>query len=114
MPAQTRAVEALLDKGGVFDVADAALIETVFVLEKIYKMDRALVRENIFAVTRNKQFMCNKKLFEDCMPLYVSRPTLSIMDCALVVYARLSAARPLHTFDKDLAKHVPEDTKHIS
>ncbi|MBI5470489.1 PIN domain-containing protein [Candidatus Kaiserbacteria bacterium] len=110
VPAQTAAVESLLEKGGIFEVADAALIEMIFVLEKILKMDRSLIQENVFAITRHKQFIINKKLFEKCMPLYCAHKSLSIVDCALVSYARLRKA-PLYTFDKDLIKYAEGDAK---
>ena len=111
VPAQTNAVETLLEKGGVFEVADAALIEMVFVLEKICKMNRSLIQENIFAITRNKQFLCNKELFERCVPIYVAHKSLSIIDCALIAYARLANATPLYTFDKDLILYASGDAK---
>ena len=109
VPAQTRAVESLLTKESVFEVADAALIEMIFVLEKIYKMERPLVMENVLAITRHKQFLCNKKMFEQCLPLYVAHKSLSIIDCALVTYARLQNATPLITFDKDIVKYASGD-----
>lgn len=110
MPAQTETVERLLDKGGMFEVADAALIEMVFVLEKILKMDRTLVQENVFTITRHKQFLANKRLFEQCMPLYSTHPSLSIVDCALASYAHLRKV-PLYTFDKDIIRHASGDAK---
>ncbi len=111
VPAQTQIVESLLEKGGMFEVADAALIEMIFVLEKILKTDRALIQENVFAITRHKQFLTKKKLFERSMPFYVTHPALSIVDCTLLAQARLDKVVPLYTFDKDLAKHGEGDAK---
>lgn len=104
VPSQTQAVERLLSDGGVYEVYDAALIEMVFVLEKILHKDRALIKENVFAITRHKQFRTNKKLFEHCMPLYSTHDDLSIVDCVLVSYAHLQKTAPLYTFDKNLVK----------
>ncbi len=105
VPHQSTAVESLLADGSVFDVADAALLEAVFVLEKFYKMERELIQDNMFTVTRNKQFACNQQLFERCMPLYVSHPSLSITDCILLTQARLNKKTPLYAFDEKLAKY---------
>lgn len=81
-----------------------AIIETVFVLEKLYKMERELIKENILAIIRNPQFITNRTLFENALTIYVNSPKLSITDCSLLVYAELNKATPLYTFDKDLIK----------
>ena len=100
----TQAVETLLAQGKVFEIADAAIIEMIFVLEKVYGFARADVQENTYAIVRHEQFICNKVLFECALPLYVNRDKLSIMDCILLSYARVNNAIPLWTFDRDLAK----------
>ena len=110
VPEQTKVVEKILASGKKFEVADAALIEMVFVLEKIYKMDRELIQENVIGIIRNSLFVCNKQLFERVMPIYVSEPTLSIIDCSLLMYARLNQALPLYTFDKKLVKKSDKDS----
>ena len=110
VPTQTRAIERLLETGEIFEVSDLALIEMVFVLEKILKMDRALIRENVFAITRHRQFLSNKKLFEECMLAYCMHRDLSIVDCALLAHARMRKAT-LFTFDKDIIRHARGDAK---
>ena len=109
IPEQTKAVEKLLTTGRKFEVADAALIEMVFVLEKIYKMDRNLIQENILGIVRNSVFACNKALFENALPIYVSESSLSIIDCSLLTYARLNKALPLYSFDKKLVNKSNND-----
>jgi len=101
---QTRAVERLFAKGDRFEVADATLIELIFVLEKVYGMSRDLIQENVHIITRSSQFNSNHKLFELSLPRYVSEPTLSIIDCVLLDYARLNKTTPLYSFDKQLIK----------
>lgn len=105
----TAAVERLLAGGGMFEVASAAIIEMVYVLEKILHKDRALIQENVFAITRHQQFLTDKKLFEHCMPLYTMHPSLSITDCALLAHARMRKATPLYTFDQKLVRHSDKD-----
>lgn len=109
VPAQTKAAEALLVSGAKYEVADAALIEMVFVLEKIYRMDRVLISENILGIVRNQSFYCNRVLFEQVMPQYVAEPSLSIIDCSLLTYARLNKAVPLYSFDKKLVQKSASD-----
>lgn len=110
VPAQTAAVDKLLRPGCAYEVADVALIEMVFVLEKVYEMDRNLIKENVMGIVRNRSFLCNTNLFERAMPLYVAEPGLSVVDCVLLIYVRLNAALPLYTFDKKLSKASAGDS----
>ena len=109
VPAQTAQIDVLFQGGTIFEVADATLIEMVFVLEKIYGFERSLICENVFAITRNPQCITNRALFEHAMPLYENYTKLSIIDCALLVYTRLNKTTPLYTFDKELIKHSAQD-----
>ena len=109
VPSQTHAVEGILAAGVAFDVSNAALIEMVYVLEKILRKDRMLIQENVSAITRDKRFLTSKKLFAECMPLYVEHPSLSMVDCVLLTEARLRKAIPLYTFDQKLVQHSNED-----
>jgi uncharacterized protein len=104
VPKQTAAVESLLKKNSVFDVSDIAIIEMVFVLEKVYHLPRPLVADNIYTIIRHSHINCNRKLFTLVLPLYLENSKLSIVDCALTKYAELNKATPLYTFDADLAK----------
>ena len=102
IPEQATLVKKLLAKRARFEVADLAITEMAFVLERVYKMERRMVVEFLSVIIRHPQFICNKNLFERILPLYLSEPTLSINDCALLEYARLNKAVPLYTFDKKL------------
>ncbi len=111
IPEQTKSVKKLLAKKSRFEVADLALTEMAFVLERVYKMERRMVVEFLSVIIRHPQFICNKNLFERVLPLYISEPTLSINDCALLWYARLNNATPLYSFDKKLVNKSEGDAK---
>ncbi|MBP9749796.1 MAG: PIN domain-containing protein [Candidatus Pacebacteria bacterium] len=113
VPAQTRAVEALLKRGGIYHIEDVALVEMVFVLEKLYRMPRDMVVDNVLAVINHEQFVTSERLFELALPMYVAQPSLSFMDCMLLAYARFGQRTPLHTFDKALVKHAKGDAKSV-
>jgi predicted nucleic-acid-binding protein len=49
VPEQTEAISRLLDSPEIFAVADAAIIEAVFVLEKIKKIERELIHKAVLA-----------------------------------------------------------------
>lgn len=111
IPTQAEAVEKLLKPGSLFDVSDITIIEMIFVLEKIYKLPRTLIQENIFTIINHPSITCNRKLFSQTLPLYTGNPKLSIIDCALTKYAELSKAIPLYTFDTALAKTCTTTTQ---
>jgi len=111
IPEQSLTVEKLLASGEVFEIADAALFEMIFVLEKLYRLNREQVAKSVLAIVRNTQFNCNRRLFELIMPLYIEAPKLSIIDCALHQYAKLNNTTPLFTFDITLHRSCRDSTK---
>lgn len=114
VPEQSKIIKALLNAKTKYQVADPALIEMVFVLEKVYQLERPYIVDNIMFIVRHPQFICNRTLFETIVPVYLFEPALSITDCALLGYARLNNATPLYTFDKKLVAKSEGDAKHPS
>ena len=106
IPEQAALVTDLINSGERFAVADAALIETVFVLEKLKKISRETIEKAIVAVIGNNAILCNRELFMEILPIYTSHPKLSFADCYLEVLARKTGATPLLTFDKKLASQL--------
>lgn len=104
IPPQHEAVKALLVKAsGQLAVADTAIIELVFVLERYYGFSRQQAKEAVIGLMQLKEINCNRTLFEKALPIYLSHPALSFEDCCLSAYATLNEAEPLWTFDKKLA-----------
>ena len=108
VPEQTTLVTALINSGASIVVADVALIETVFVLEKLKKISRETISEAVMAVIRKDAILCNRELFGEILPVYTSHPKLSFVDCYLEALARKSANAPLLTFDKKVANQLPD------
>jgi len=88
-------------------VADTALIEACFVMERAYSMNREHIGMAILGFMSLQQVNCNRMLFDRALMLFQSHPALSMEDCCLAVYAELNDAEPLYTFDKKLAKQSP-------
>ena len=107
VPEQTALVSALITSSESIAVADAALIETVFVLEKIKKISRETIAKAVAAVTGTDTIRCNRELFMEVLPIYTSHPKLSFVDCYLVVLSQKNGEAPLLTFDQKLAKQLP-------
>ena len=89
-----------------FAVADVALIEVGFVLERFYHFDRTQIVEVITAFMLQSQINCNRVLFDRALEIFQSHPALNLEDCCLAVYSELNNAAPLYTLDKKLAKQV--------
>jgi len=107
IPEQTALVTALVNSGESLVVADAALIETVFVLEKLKKISRETIEKTIMAIIGKNTIQCNRELFNEVLPIYASHPKLSFADCYLAILAQKTGAAPLLTFDKKLANQLP-------
>ncbi|MDR0476036.1 MAG: PIN domain-containing protein [Treponema sp.] len=106
IPEQTALVTALVDSGETLAVADVALIETVFVLEKLKKISRETIKKAVTAVIGTETILCNRELFIEILPIYTGHSRLSFVDCYLEVLARSTGAAPLLTFDKKLANQL--------
>ncbi len=108
IPSQHEAVKALLvSANGQFAVADIAIIELVFVLERYYGFSRQQASEALTGLMQLKEINCNRTLFEKALPIYLNHSALSFEDCCLSNYAALNGAEPLWTFDKKLATQAP-------
>ena len=106
IPEQSALVTTLVNSGESFAVADVALIETVFVLEKLKKISRETIEKAIMAIIENDSILCNGELFIEILPMYAKHPKLSFVDCYLEALARKTESSPLLTFDQKLANQL--------
>ncbi len=111
IPEQHKAIKKLVSQArGQFNVADTAIIELAFVLERHYDFSRQQVKEAITGLTQLKEISCNHILCDHALLLYIAHPALSFEDCCLSSYAALNQAEPLWTFDKKLARQAVNAT----
>ena len=106
VPEQTDIITSIINSEESLAVADAALIETVFVLEKIKKISRETIEKAVLAVFEKDNIRCNRELFIEILPTYIRCPKLSFVDCYLEVFARRTGAVPLLTFDKKMGNQL--------
>ena len=106
MPKQTALVSALFSSGKSLAVADVALIETIFVLEKIKKISRKTIEKAVLAIIGKETIFCSRDLFIETLSVYTAHPKLSLVDCYLETSARRTKAVPLLTFDQKLANQL--------
>lgn len=88
----------------VYDVADLAITEAVYVMQNQYGLSREKIVDGVRRLLWFPGVNYNRNLFDKVFPMYVENPKLSFNDCCLVAYAELNEAEPLWTFDQALAK----------
>jgi predicted nucleic acid-binding protein len=106
VPEQFAAVDRLLADGGQYRLADVAMVEVGFVLERVLQLSRALVADNLAAVLAVASIEVDRPLWHRAIAEYRSHPKLSIADCYLATQAGSTGQAPLYTFDRKLANQL--------
>jgi Predicted nucleic-acid-binding protein, contains PIN domain len=106
VPEQTTIIANVINSEKDLAVADAALIEMVFVLEKIKKISRETIEKAVLAIFEKDNIQCNRGLFIETLSVYTRYPKLSFVDCYLDVFARSTETAPLLTFDKKMGSQL--------
>lgn len=107
-PSQSEAIARAVESCQQVHIADLAISESVFVLTNYYHLERRAVAAFFATIFSDAAFHCNRMLFEKAFSYFVAHPALSFEDCCLAVYAELSGATPLLTFDRKLAHQLPQ------
>lgn len=106
VPAQAAAAETLLTNGEQHFIPDAALIETVFVLDKVCQLSRSTVVASVELIMGVSQLSLDRPLWRTALDDYLTHPKLSISDTFLTAVANATRKLPLYTFDKKLANQL--------
>jgi predicted nucleic-acid-binding protein len=106
VPEHTAIITDIINSEENLAIADAALIETVFVLEKVKKISRETIEKAVLAIFEKGNILCNRGLFIEVLSIYTSHPKLSFVDCYLEVFARNTGETPLLTFDKKMGNQL--------
>lgn len=106
VPAQTERADALLASGRQFTVDDVAIIEVVFVLERVMRLRRATVADAVNTVISRAALDLDRDRWRAVVTDYVAHPKLSVADIYLARRAAEREAAPLYTFDKKLASQL--------
>lgn len=109
-PEQTPIITDIINAEDNLVIADAAIIETVFVLEKVKKIERSTIEKAMHTLFERINISCNKELFAETLSIWAKHPKLSFVDCYLEAYVRKTGDTPLLTFDKKMGKQL-ESTK---
>ena len=84
-------------------VADVVVAECVFVLEKVYKLDRKEIATLLVNFLDLETVSFNESLIENTFGLYAESAILSFVDCYSIIEATL-ASNSLVTFDQAIIK----------
>ncbi len=103
-PAQHEAARRLL-ASGEFVVPDVAVIETCFVLGRIYRLGRDQQVHAMLGFLAQPNIHTDLARFVGVFANYVGHPKLSLENCYLVAVAN-DDGPPLFTFDRKLAGQV--------
>ena len=80
---------------------DFVFAETVFVLDKVYRVERAKIAELLTRIVNLKGMRnSNKTLFSRALEIYRARK-VDMVDCLLIAYAALHDVETV-SFDRDL------------
>jgi predicted nucleic acid-binding protein len=97
---------ALLRSSARLAVDDAALIEAVFVLERVLKLQRRTVAAAVAELMAQPAIDMDRTAWAEILEGYESHPKLSVVDVYLERRARHRGALPLYTFDARLAAEL--------
>ena len=90
---------------GPLIVDESVLVETCWVLESSYKMDRSVVAEILQAVLQTEELIAwDPPVAEQALRLAQQHPRLGIVDC--IVAARALDGDVVLTFDRRLARTI--------
>lgn len=106
LPEQAARADVLVASGEQLVVDDVALIEVVFVLERVLRLTRASVVEAVLTVLSAAVFDLDRDRWRAVTDEYLAHPKLSVADIYLARRARERDATPLYTFDAKLAAQL--------
>lgn len=100
----------LRDSSSIHYISNQAILECIYVLEITSKIPRVAVVDmlNFFLTRYSDRLIYDHALTSLAFPYYLSHPKLSWADCALAAEAEITHHEPLWTFDKKLARQLPQ------
>ena len=107
VPELTQAAGQVLTQFPRCVVPDVALVESVYVLERVMRLPRGTTGQLVEALLAEANIEADRETWAAAIAAYQAHPKLSIIDCFLSAQASHSGRVPLYTFDQKLAKQMP-------
>ncbi len=96
-------IEKALQNGTVFFIPSIVVIEMVYVLERVYGLSKAQVREMVESLLSLPVEIENLDVFLKALALY-KEENLKFGDALILAYAQVKDIKPIYTFDRDFRK----------
>lgn len=101
--AQVHAAERFVEKGAW--VSHLALVETVWVLDAVYRRSAGEIAIAIELLLNHRELtLQDPDVVADALEKFRLRPTVGFSDCLMLEIARRAGHLPLGTFDRNLGK----------
>ena len=107
-PKQVAQIQALLAQYEDVSLPDQAIIEAVYILGGLEGLSRHDITRILRTVLDNQRLHTNAAVFYRVLEHYQELPAVSFTDMYLEATAYFSGQIPLFTFDKKLARQLPE------
>jgi predicted nucleic-acid-binding protein len=102
-PRQVAAAESFVGRGAW--VSQLVLVETVWVLESVYDLDRVAQAKAVAMLLNHRDLTVqDSDVVATALEHFRSKGAVSFSDCLVLEVARKAGHLPLGTFDRDLAK----------
>lgn len=101
VPGQTKKVEKVISQKTVY-VTDVVVVEIIYVLEQVYKIDRKEITKLILAFLNFSNVVYNEYFLQNAIHFYANHPALSITDCYIAKESE-TYKNALITFDRKLS-----------
>jgi len=103
VPEQSDRAQAFIDRSACY-VTDVVISETVFVLEKVYRLERPRINRLMANLLKLETVTHNEPLIKTVFTMYAAFRSLSFADCYSAQEA-LFYANDLASFDKALIRN---------
>jgi predicted nucleic-acid-binding protein len=114
LPRQAEAVLELL-RNEKCHIAHAAIAEAVFVLQgSYYSLDRKTIADLLGAIIAIPSVDCDRQFWHGVLSDYASHLNVSFEDVLLAHDAAANNALPLMTFDRKLARSLPQYVQFVA
>lgn len=106
VPTQTKTVDRLFAQATALVAPDVALIEAIFVLERVMKIPRPAITEGIRTLMGQANIKMDRAVWTETLSRYKRLPKLSVADIFLTLQAEARDETPLLTFDQKLTSQM--------
>ncbi len=96
-------IEEARRKGTTFYIPFIVVVEMVYVLERVYRLPKARVREMVESILTLPVEVENLDVILTALAIY-EEENLKFGDALVLAYARVRSLKPVYTFDRDFRR----------